>query len=683
MVDNKQVKTFLTAAGILALGALLTFPTVKGKINEFRKKNVSLEQEQSLGTWEDVEVQKEREQQKEENAQDTVAVEQDKEAAGEEKELPEMIWRLEDGSLEIKFSLWQSENGICYFFLPGFVRDMGLVLEKTDGGEIYIGNSRLKEGDVLKNISEGEAYELALYGRDGELMLEEPVIFMYSSDLPVLMLTTYSGSMEYIDENKENEEAGEVVLFDEKGIKLYAGEAESIGGRGNSTWGLSKKPYQFKLCEKVDFFGFGESRSWNLIANGYDETRLRNEIAMELAKALGMDYVPEGQMIDLYVNDIYYGNYYLTEKIRVGSEMVDIRDMETVLDSIYSPEELERLERLETEDGDRKWVENGYDETDFSGGYLLERELPSRFEETISGFITNQGDCYALQSPAYASKEQVDYIADLMQEFQDAAAESSGMHPVTGKHYSEYIDVTSFVQKYLVEEISKNYDGGVTSSFFYKPQTAVSNKIFAGPVWDYDVAFGNCNLDEIASNPAGITKMNDHIYGTNLFALLYEKEDFYKGIQTLYEEKALPFLEKLLDTGIDEMVKESRASAEMDSIRWEELENRYQYYEEYDNSVRYLKWFISKRMDFLNEVWLEGVVYHNVSFMVDDEAWQIACVKDGETVENEPIPSRYSSVFMGWTTKAGVPFDRFKPVYEDMVFYARWQELDVEDVVLK
>nr|WP_277935122.1 CotH kinase family protein [Parablautia muri] len=489
--------------------------------------------------------------------------------------------------------------------------------------------------------------------------------------------------MEYIDENKENEEAGEVVLFDEKGIKLYAGEAESIGGRGNSTWGLSKKPYQFKLCEKVDFFGFGESRSWNLIANGYDETRLRNEIAMELAKALGMDYVPEGQMIDLYVNDIYYGNYYLTEKIRVGSEMVDIRDMETVLDSIYSPEELERLERLETEDGDRKWVENGYDETDFSGGYLLERELPSRFEETISGFITNQGDCYALQSPAYASKEQVDYIADLMQEFQDAAAESSGMHPVTGKHYSEYIDVTSFVQKYLVEEISKNYDGGVTSSFFYKPQTAVSNKIFAGPVWDYDVAFGNCNLDEIASNPAGITKMNDHIYGTNLFALLYEKEDFYKGIQTLYEEKALPFLEKLLDTGIDEMVKESRASAEMDSIRWEELENRYQYYEEYDNSVRYLKWFISKRMDFLNEVWLEGVVYHNVSFMVDDEAWQIACVKDGETVENEPIPSRYSSVFMGWTTKAGVPFDRFKPVYEDMVFYARWQELDVEDVVLK
>lgn len=682
MTENKQLKTFLMVTGILVLVALLVFPAVKDKITEHRKRFVSLAQEQSLGSKEDVEEEKEREKQKTDNVQNMAAVEQ---SAGvkEKTESPKLTFKLEKGSQEINFSLWQSEEGICYFFLPGFAKDMGLVLMETDGAKVNIGNSQLEEGDVLRDISEREAYELALYNGDGELILEAPLIFMYSSDLPVLTLTTYSGDMEYIDEDKENEEAGRVVLFDENGTELYAGEAESIGGRGNSTWGLSKKPYQFKLSQKANFFGFGESKSWNLIANGYDETRLRNKIVMELAKALGMAYVPESQMIDLYVNDIYYGNYYLMEKVKVGSGNVDIRDMETVLDSIYSPEELERLERLETEDGDRKWVEIGYEDADISGGYLLERELPSRFEETISGFITDQGDCYALQSPVYASKEQVDYIADLMQEFQDAAAEPDGIHPVTGKHYSEYINVTSFVQKYLVEEISKNYDGGVTSSFFYKPQDTVSGKIFAGPVWDYDVTFGNCNLDEIASNPVGITKMSDHIYGTDLFAMLYEKEDFNKEILALYEEKALPFLEELLDTGIDEMVRESRASAEMDSIRWEELENRYQYYEEYDNSVRYLKWFIAKRMEFLNEVWLEGEVYHNVIFTVDNETWQIVCVKDGETVEYEPIPSRYSSLFMGWTTEDGIPFDRFKPVYEDMVFYATWQELDVKDVVLK
>ena len=130
------------------------------------------------------------------------------------------------------------------------------------------------------------------------------------------------------------------------------------------------------------------------------------------------------------------------------------------------------------------------------------------------------------------------------------------------------------------------------------------------------------------------------------------------------------------------MVSESRKSAQMDSIRWEGLENRYQYYEKYDNDVRYLKYFIEKRRDFLSEVWLGGGSYHNMTFVVDGEAWQLLCIRDGEVPEAEPIPSRYSSLFMGWVTEEGIPFDRYKPVYEDMTFYAVWQELPVEDVVL-
>ena len=240
----------------------------------------------------------------------------------------------------------------------------------------------------------------------------------------------------------------------------------------------------------------------------------------------------------------------------------------------------------------------------------------------------------------------------------------------------------STARKYLVEEISKNYDGGVTSSFFYKPQDTVSDKIFAGPVWDFDVAFGNCNLDEIASNPVGITRLSDHVYGTEVFARLYEKEDFYSDMVMLYEQKALPYLKSLLAGGIDRMVAESRQSAELDSIRWENLENRYQYYKDYDNDVRYLKYFIQERVSFLNSVWLNEESYHNVTFVVDGEAWQIFCVKDGLTSGDEPIPARYSSLFMGWVTEAGVPYDRYKPVYEDMTFYAIWQELPVEDVVL-
>ena len=662
MEENRKTLTWVSLAGVLILAMMIVYPGVMDRISEYRKEEISLAGEQKLSAP----------QQGEAGAPQKLQTE----------EMPEILLSVEGENENTKVLLWQSEDGTGYFFMPGYARNRGLVLEKADGGSIQIGSRHVKEGDVLLDVAEEETYQITYLDRRGETVFSMPLVFLYSADLPVLSLTTKSGEMTAIEEEKGYEESGTVQILDLNGGELYEGTAESIRGRGNSTWGLAKKPFQFKLSKKADLLGFGEAKTWNLIANGYDETRLRNRIAMELARELGMSYVPESRMVDLYINQVYYGNYYLSEKVEVDRERVDIRDMEETLSAAYGVSELGKLKSIENPEGTRKWTGAACEEEDISGGYLFERELPTRYTGELAGFITDQGDCYVLQSPQYASKEQVDYIADLMQEFQDAVSTEVGIHPQTGKHYSDYIDVDSFVRKYLAEEISKNYDGGVTSSFFYKPQDTVSDKIFAGPVWDFDVAFGNCNLDEIASNPVGITRLSDHVYGTEVFARLYEKEDFYSDMVMLYEQKALPYLKSLLAGGIDRMVSESRQSAKMDSIRWENLENRYQYYKDYDNDVRYLKYFIQERVNFLNSVWLNEESYHNVTFVVDGEAWQIFCVKDGLTAGEEPIPARYSSLFMGWVTEAGVPYDRYKPVYEDMTFYAIWQELPVEDVVL-
>ena len=682
MRENRKIKICMIAVGIFILLALPVYTQMRDEAARQRKREISLGQEQA--------------QEEGRKAEDTAAeggsTAGQKEKSGQEdakarmgrqepeglsrEELPRIVLALE-GMQEMRVSLWQSEEETCYFFLPGFARGKNLILYKSRGAQVQIGGKEAAEGDVLCDIEEGKAYEFILRDGEEEILAETSVIFMYSSDIPVLCMSTLSGDMEAVHGDKEREETGTAAVFDGTGAQVYAGRMESIRGRGNSTWGLAKKPYQFKLSEKTDLLGLGEGKAWNLLANGYDETKLRNQITLRLASALGMNYVPGGKTVDLYINDIYYGNYFLTRKIKVDSGSVDIRDMEKSAEAAYGREDMENIRSFQNEEGTRKWTEDLFHESDISGGYLFERELPDRFKDEISGFVTKQGDCYALKSPLYASKDQVDYIADLMQEFQDAAKEADGIHSLTGRHYSEYIDITSFAQKYLVEEISKNYDGGVTSSFFYKPQDTVSSKIFAGPVWDYDVAFGNCNLDRIASNPIGLTGLSDHVYGTDVFAMLYDKEDFYALVTELYEKKALPYLTGLLEGGIDAMAEEIRASVEMDSIRWESLENRYQYYEEYDNSVRYLKYFVKQRTDFLNEVWLEGEVYHNVSFVVDGEQWQINCVKDGELPGNEPLPVRNigRSLFMGWVTEKGVPFDKFKPVYEDITFHAVWQEL--------
>ena len=69
--------------------------------------------------------------------------------------------------------------------------------------------------------------------------------------------------------------------------------------------------------------------------------------------------------------------------------------------------------------------------------------------------------------------------------------------------------------------------------------------------------------------------------------------------------------------------------------------------------------------------------------MVDDILYKEIYVKDGEVAGEAPIPARYSSLFMGWLTENhDAPYDPYKPIYEDMVFYATWQELPVEEVVL-
>ena len=125
-----------------------------------------------------------------------------------------------------------------------------------------------------------------------------------------------------------------------------------------------------------------------------------------------------------------------------------------------------------------------------------------------------------------------------------------------------------------------------------------------------------------------------------------------------------------------EMAEETRKASAMNHLRWEELSNRYQYYTDYDNDIRYLKYFVETRRDFLNEVWLEDVIYHRLEYRVDGDVYKVDYVKDGETPKREPSAYKNGSIFAGWVISGtGVPFDEYKPIYEDMVFEALWQEV--------
>lgn len=677
--------TWAAMAGAILVTAVFCYMPIRKIIRENNSKTISLESENTLG---DVDADPERLLESMTQVSNGVTQDTQNSTLSEPaitQELSAVSFSVEKEGQELSTFLWRSKQEIYYVFLPGFAAADARIRvgEITDNGYFTVGSKRFSQGDVIADIAYEEAYEFALYDSSDSLVLSGPLLFLCSSDLPVVSLTTDSESMEWIEEMKGNEERGKVIVLSEQGKLLYKGDADSISGRGNSTWGLLKKSFQFKLEQKADLFGFGAARGYNLLADAYDETKLRNQLVLGLASKLGMAYVPQGQTVDLYCNGVYYGVYYLCEKVEIGESRVDIADMEKYFAEVYGKQETAGIQAFSAQDGSRKWTDAQVEGKDFTGGYLFERELMERYQTEISGFVTNQGDAYVLQSPRYATENQVNYIANLMQEFQDAIEESDGVNRDTGKHYSEYINVESFAQKYLVEEISKNYDGGVTSSYFYKPSDEESNKIFAGPVWDYDLSFGNCNMDQMIADPMGITCLNDHIFGTEVFARLYEQEEFYEQVISLYEQKALPYLNELVSWRIDVLAARIRQAVKLDGIRWEELQNRYQYYEEYDNNIRYLKYFIRERKDFLSQVWLEGEEYHRVTFMVDGEHWKRIYVKDGETAGQAPLPVRYNSLFMGWLSEShDVPYDEYKPVYENMVFYATWQQLPEEDVII-
>ena len=466
----------------------------------------------------------------------------------------------------------------------------------------------------------------------------QPVTVMQSENLPAVEISTESGDLESLSEDKENTERGQITIRHPDGSLSYAGRIEEMRTRGNSSWALDKKGFQIKLEDRADLFEMGEAKTWILLANGFDETGIRNSIALDLAREAGLAYTPEYETVDLYCNGEYQGSYLLCEKVQAQTSRVEIGD-----------------------------------------GYLIERELQNRYEVAVylegqGGFQTERGAYYLIEYPENPTETQIEEIKNLVQEAEDAAFSSDGINPDTGKSWTEYFDKDSFVKKYLLEEVTKNYDGGVTSAFYYVPEG--EDKLYAGPAWDYDVIFGNNTLDEMSSNPEGVTELSDHMLGPDLYSALMEQESFRTEVFACFETVYLPLIEKLLAGGIDAYAAQTRASMEMNHVRWMDMDNRYQYYESYEDNLRYLKFFVEKRTDFLKEVWMDGEIYRTVTLQVEGLDWRKFYVKDGGLLGELPTPFLNDSLFVGWYRADGKKYDPYKPVYEDMVFEAAWQKFE-------
>lgn len=592
------------------------------------------------------------------------------------------------------YCFYNQADGYYYLFLPSYadlksvkinIGKREICLFERDEAKIFLHN-----GEDLHQMRFDQTYHFYYMSRDDSIMEEGTLVIMKSANLPALFIETGSGNMESVDADKEyKEQGGHFTLVNETGAIECRDALEHITGRGNSTWYTDKKSYGVKLQNGADLFHMGYADKWVLLPNIQDEAYIRNKMTYDMALAAGMEGAAKSKYIDLYLNHEYHGMYQLCEKIEIGENRIPANNLEAK--NKYANEDYDYAEPF----GD-EWEKGILLQTtpeNITGGYLLERDVKNKYSVEKSGFKTRTlEDCYTIKSPERASETQVAYIKALFEDAERAIVAEDGKNPDTGRSYLEYIDLESFAQKYIIEELSRNNGGGASSSFFYKPNDEISTKIFGGPVWDYDKAYGI--LKDYNANTKDLGYLTLRVEATQLFKELYKHPEFQAMVRECYVSFFSGYVEELCQTKIDEYAAEIKVSAKMDEKRWQSQREagskRLCSADTLDERIQYIKDFIAARKEFLDVIWGQNIQGNenqicNVTFLGEDFYRNTTLgVRKGERLEAVPNGSADSIsqghselVFQGWyNVDTGEMFDIAKPVKQDMILIGKWDTDD-------
>lgn len=511
-------------------------------------------------------------------------------------------------------SWWKSDvDGKYYMFMPSKSDLSSITVWFTAADDVMCDGVKLENGAQTRAFANGGEFVLTV----GDA--KYTVVFLNSSKLPTMFINTPEGGLDRIHADKSHKEKGCTMLaINSKGKVDYDAELASMKGRGNSTWGYPKRPYNIKLGSKAKLFGMEKAKSWCLLANYEDLSLLRNQIIFSVGAEIGLRETPDCRSIDLYVNGEYKGVYLITEKVEINKNRVDIFDLEEATEDLNPDLDFSTLpaqgfygKYSGSLENTQRWYEIPNEPADITGGYLMELELGSRYPNEASGFVTKRSQPVILKSPEYASQAQIEYISGYWQEMEDALYSDTGYNSL-GKHYSEYINTLSYARQYLIEEWSGDWDAGITSNYFYKD---ANGKICAGPIWDFDSAANNVRAGHTISDPLqwnaktrtlwyNALMGNDTVKATpNIYALGFRHADFVETVESEWKNNFYHAAQSELNANIDMYIDNIKDAAIMNAIRWDyyattsEREIEAQYFAD----LKVVTDFLSARTDFLNQ----------------------------------------------------------------------------------
>lgn len=331
---------------------------------------------------------------------------------------------------------------------------------ETESGQYQFGGAVNSDGslDLTRNVT------LSVTDKNGltrgysvevnRTVYDLPIVNLYLSggaDVNSVDRDNYSDMMLYIDSSGA------------AGFESTEFMSGGIHGRGHSTWKWPKKPYRIKLDKKAELLGLPKNKDWILLANYSDKSLIRNIVAYDMGRELGaFVWTPTQYPIDLFVNGEYRGVYALGEQREIAKAKINLYE---------SPTDPDRGYLIEVGGADGEGFINGIDKF-----------------YTKSGCA---GNCtFVDPEPKDMTDEQRKFIIDYVN-----AADSA---IVSGGNYEEYIDVDNFIDWIILHELTCNLDSCFRRSCYFTKDRG--GKLKMGPIWDFDLAFGNFSMDNPSYN---------------------------------------------------------------------------------------------------------------------------------------------------------------------------------------
>jgi len=397
-----------------------------------------------------------------------------------------------------------------------------------------------------------DVVDYMLQSETGDVIYYE-IDLTYFTGLPIIYLAT-DGDLP-IDSTDEYREGNAVVIGGRDYLNLSETDMK-IRGRGHSTWYFHpKKPYQLKFSDETAILNMPAEKKWIFLAEHSDKTLIRNRTAFEMGHISVLDWTPRSAFAEVFINDSYNGTYHITEKVEVEIERVNIGD----------------------------------------NGYLLEIDNIDHIEADDVIFYTNNFLLNIKEPDLIENSAEYNYIKDLINEFETVLNSSQFNDPIIG--YPKYIDVDSFVDWYLINEITKNQDARSYSSIYLN--VIPGEKIKMGPIWDFDLAFGNVNYSD-CEYPEGFW-VKDNAWYTRLF-LDEEFKNKVKSRFQFFRQNQNYILEK-----IDSNANYLNLAQQENNAKWNVI-GTYIWpnpvvLDSYDGEVQRMKTWYNTRMN-----WLENAI---------------------------------------------------------------------------